>query len=82
LLYTLVLALIFGLLLQFYLQNQLATKRHLLAMKKSVQVELMVKLAQKELDNKTGTVRFDRGTVKLEQEKTLVELSDGTQYRF
>ncbi len=57
------LSLIFGLLLQFYLQNQLTAYKQQILRKDKLTAELMVNLTEKARTEKSGTVRFDKGTV-------------------
>ncbi|WP_276871269.1 competence type IV pilus minor pilin ComGG [Lactococcus taiwanensis] len=62
-LYALVLSLIFGLVLQFYLQEQLAVKKQRFRQKDRLTAELMVLLIQKNLPKKSQTVYFKQGQV-------------------
>lgn len=62
-LYALVLSLIFGLVLQFYLQEQLAVKKQMFRQKDRLTAELMVLLIQKNLPKKNQTVYFKQGQV-------------------
>ena len=82
LLYALVIASIFGLLLQFCLQCQLAEKRQLILRWDRLQAQLMLDLAQQKLKNQTGQVQFDTGSVSLQKNTALVSLKDGTQVHF
>ena len=63
LLYALILSLIFGLFLQFYLQNQLTAKRQLLLEKDRLLAELMVSLATESKLEKSGQMHFDQGSL-------------------
>jgi RNase P/RNase MRP subunit p29 len=62
LLYALVLSLIFGLFLQFYLQNQVSTHKHLRLQKDRLLAELMVDVVM-ENQPKTDKIQFSAGTV-------------------
>lgn len=86
LLYTLVISLIFGLLLQFYLQNQVAQRRHLLLQKDRLTAELMISMIKKHQEKTAETLVFNQGIIyRTSQSKNAlaefdVKLKDGVEF--
>lgn len=70
LLYALLMAAIFALLLQFYLGRVVASERQHQAQIKSAQAYLMAEMSKDLADEESGQYQFDKGTVK---DKLLVE---------
>lgn len=94
LLYVLVVSLVLGLFLQFYLENQVKTHQQFLMEKDHLTAELMVDLLDKQTLKDKGTVKFDNGFVSYtvltasseesnqkETAKFDIHLQDGTEIR-
>lgn len=74
LLYALLMAAIFALLLQFYLGRVVASERQHQAQIKSSQAYLMAEMSKDLADEETGQCQFDKGTVSYHyKDKLLVE---------
>jgi len=75
----LILSVIFGLILQFYLQGQVETYRNLQAQREFLTAQTMVSLAREELPAGKGTVRFSKGICSLDKTAAQVTLENGHQ---
>ncbi|WP_455679453.1 competence type IV pilus minor pilin ComGG [Streptococcus sp.] len=74
LLYALLMAAIFALLLQFYLGRVVASERQHQAQLKSAQAYLMAEMSKNLADEESGQCQFDKGTVSYHyNDKILVE---------
>ena len=86
LLYALLMAAIFSLLLQFYLNRQVAERRILLASQHRIQAYAQAQLAVDTWDREEKTMTFSTGRVDLEEQSDFAEVSshlqDGTTYHF
>ena len=86
LLYALFMSAVFSLLLQFYLNRQVAERRILLASQKRIQAYAQAQLAIDTWDRKENTMTFSTGRVDLEERSGFANVSshlqDGTTYHF
>lgn len=86
LLYALFMSAVFSLLLQFYLNRQVAERQILLASQKRIQAYAQAQLAVDTWDRKENTMTFSTGRVDLEEKLDFAEVSshlqDGTTYHF
>ena len=86
LLYALFMSAVFSLLLQFYLNRQVAEKQILLASQKRIQAYAQAQLAVDTWDRKEKAVTFSTGRVDLEEKSGFANVSshlqDGTTYHF
>ena len=86
LLYALFMSAVFSLLLQFYLNRQVAEKQILLASQKRIQAYAQAQLAVDTWDRKEKTMTFSTGRIDLEEKAGFAEVSshlqDGTTYHF
>ena len=86
LLYALFMSAVFSLLLQFYLNRQVAERRILLASQKRIQAYAQAQLAVDTWDRKENTMIFSTGRVDLEERSGFANVSshlqDGTTYHF
>lgn len=86
LLYALFMSAVFSLLLQFYLNRQVAERRILLASQKRIQAYAQAQLAVDTWDRKENTMTFSTGRVDLEERSGFANVSshlqDGTTYHF
>ena len=86
LLYALLMAAIFSLLLQFYLNRQVAERRLLLASQHRIQAYTQAQLAVDTWNRKEKAMTFSTGRVDLEEKAGFAEVSshlqDGTIYHF
>lgn len=83
LLYALVISVILGLLLQFALQCEMASKRQQIEQKDRLQAQLMVDLVAKKCTQAGGKFDFDQGQVTYHRANSQMQydvtLSDGTE---
>lgn len=86
LVYALMIALLFSLLLQFYLQANLNEKRALRLQKERAQAEFMLALYRQKKGKRAGELTFNQGKIKAEKAEEgwnyKVELSSGGQFNF
>ena len=86
LLYALFMSAVFSLLLQFYLNRQVAERRILLASQKRIQAYAQAQLAVDTWDRKENAMIFSTGRVDLEERSGFANVSshlqDGTTYHF
>lgn len=86
LLYALFMSAVFSLLLQFYLNRQVAERQILLASQKRIQAYAQAQLAVDTWDRKEKTMTFSTGRVDLEEKSGFANVSshlqDGTTYHF
>lgn len=86
LLYALFMSAVFSLLLQFYLNRQVAEKQILLASQKRIQAYAQAQLAVDTWDRKEKAMTFSTGRVDLEEKSGFANVSshlqDGTTYQF
>lgn len=86
LLYALFMSAVFSLLLQFYLNRQVAERKILLASQKRIQAYAQAQLAVDTWDRKEKTMPFSTGRVDLEEKSGFANVSshlqDGTTYHF
>jgi len=86
LLYALFMSAVFSLLLQFYLNRQVAERRILLASQHRIQAYAQAQLAVDTWDREEKTMTFSTGRVDLEEQSDFAEasspLQDGTPYHF
>ena len=86
LLYALFMSAVFSLLLQFYLNRQVAERRLLLASQKRIQAYAQAQLAFDTWDRKENTMTFSTGRVDLEEKSGFANvtshLQDGGSYHF
>lgn len=86
LLYALFMSAVFSLLLQFYLNRQVAERQILLASQKRIQAYAQAQLALDTWDRKENTMTFSTGRVDLEEksgfDNVSSHLQDGTTYHF
>ena len=86
LLYALFMSAVFSLLLQFYLNRQVAERRILLASQKRIQAYAQAQLAVDTWDRKENTMISSTGRVDLEERSGFANVSshlqDGTTYHF
>lgn len=88
LLYALLMAAIFALLLQFYLGRVVASERQHQAQIKSAQAYLMAEMSKDLADEESGQYQFDKGTVsyhykdKLLVETVMLDSKEEFQYTF
>ena len=86
LLYALFMSAVFSLLLQFYLNRQVAERRILLASQKRIQAYAQAQLAVDTWDRKEKAMTFSTGRVDLEEKSGFANVSshlqDGTTYHF
>ncbi|MCO4481018.1 Late competence protein ComGG [Streptococcus infantarius subsp. infantarius] len=88
LLYALLMAAIFALLLQFYLGRVVASERQHQAQIKSAQAYLMAEMSKYLADEESGQCQFDKGTVsyhykdKLLVETVMLDSKEEFQYTF
>ena len=86
LLYALFMSAVFSLLLQFYLNRQVAERRILFASQKRIQAYAQAQLAVDTWDRKEKTMTFSTGRIDLEEKAGFAEVSshlqDGTIYHF
>ena len=86
LLYALFMSAVFSLLLQFYLNRQVAERRLLLANQRRIQAYAQAQLAVDTWDREEKTMTFSTGRVDLEEKAGFAEVSshlqDGTTYHF
>lgn len=86
LLYALFMSAVFSLLLQFYLNRQVAERRILLASQKRIQAYAQAQLAFDTWDRKENAMIFSTGRVDLEERSGFANVSshlqDGTTYHF
>ena len=86
LLYALFMSAVFSLLLQFYLNRQVAEKQILLASQKRIQAYAQAQLAVDTWDRKEKAMTFSTGRVDLEERSGFANVSshlqDGTTYHF
>ena len=86
LLYALFMSAVFSLLLQFYLNRQVAERQILLASQKRIQAYAQAQLAVDTWDREEKTMTFSTGRVDLEEKSGFAEVSshlqDGTTYHF
>ena len=86
LLYALFMSAVFSLLLQFYLNRQVAERQILLASQKRIQAYAQAQLALDTWDRKENTMTFSTGGVDLEEKSGFANVSshlqDGTTYHF
>lgn len=86
LLYALFMSAVFSLLLQFYLNRQVAERQILLASQKRIQAYAQAQLALDTWDREEKTMTFSTGRVDLEEKSGFAEVSshlqDGTTYHF
>lgn len=84
LLYALFMSAVFSLLLQFYLNRQVAERRILLASQHRIQAYAQAQLAVDTWDREEKTMTFSTGRVDLEEKSDFAEVSshlqDGTTY--
>ena len=77
---------VFSLLLQFYLNRQVAERQILLASQKRIQAYAQAQLAVDTWDRKENTMTFSTGRVDLEEKSGFANVSshlqDGTTYHF
>lgn len=86
LLYALFMSAVFSLLLQFYLNRQVAERQILLASQKRIQAYAQAQLAVDTWDRKEKAMTFSTGRVDLEEKSGFANVSshlqDGTTYHF
>ena len=86
LLYALFMSAVFSLLLQFYLNRQVAERQILLASQKRIQAYAQAQLALDTWDRKENTMTFSTGRVDLEEKSGFANVSshlqDGGSYHF
>ena len=86
LLYALFMSAVFSLLLQFYMNRQVAERRILLANQRRIQAYAQAQLAVDTWDREEKTMTFSTGRVDLEEKAGFAEVSshlqDGTTYHF
>ena len=86
LLYALFMSAVFSLLLQFYLNRQVAERQILLASQKRIQAYAQAQLAVDNWDRKEKAMTFSTGRVDLEEKSGFANVSshlqDGTTYHF
>ena len=86
LLYALFMSAVFSLLLQFYLNRQVAERRILLASQHRIQAYTQAQLAVDTWDREEKTMTFSIGRIDLEEKAGFAEVSshlqDGTTYHF
>ena len=86
LLYALFMSAVFSLLLQFYLNRQVAERRILLASQHRIQAYAQAQLAVDTWNREEKTTTFSTGRVDLEEKSNFAEVSshlqDGTTYHF
>ncbi|MDR0198987.1 MAG: hypothetical protein LBI43_00230 [Streptococcaceae bacterium] len=81
-LFALILAAIFSLILAFYLHVQVATYRNLKAQEDYQTAQLMVTVASKQFPNGEGFLQFRQGIVEMTNGKVKVVLADGSKFDF
>ena len=86
LLYALLMAAIFSLLLQFYLHRQVANHQIFQASTERREALAMAQLSQKKLEQDKGIVTFDKGKVTYQRKdrslKIVVETTSGSTYQY
>ena len=86
LLYALFMSAVFSLLLQFYMNRQVAERRILLASQRRIQAYAQAQLAVDTWDREEKTMTFSTGRVDLKEKSGFAEVSshlqDGTTYHF
>ena len=86
-LYALVMAVIFGMLLSFYLRAVVANQKQLMSQKDFLSAQLMARVTQaRVVTQKTGQIRFNTGISDYEQSETTlkvtVQLENTRTYHF
>ncbi|XOQ37434.1 MAG: Late competence protein ComGG [Lactococcus sp.] len=86
-LYALVMAVIFGMLLSFYLRAVVANQKQLMSQKDFLSAQLMARVTQaRVVTQKTGQIRFNTGISDYEQTETTlkvtVQLENTRTYHF
>lgn len=86
LLYALLMAAIFSLLLQFYLHRQVANHQIFQSSTERREALAMAQLSQKKLEQDKGIVTFDKGKVTYQRKdrvlKMMVETTSGSTYQY
>ena len=87
-LYALVMAVIFGMLLSFYLRAVVANQKQLMSQKDFLSAQLMARVTQERVatKKKAGQIRFNAGISEYEQTETMlkvtVQLENTRTYHF
>lgn len=75
-LYALVMAVIFGMLLSFYLRAVVANQKQLMSQKDFLSAQLMARVTQaRVVTQKTGQIRFNTGISDYEQTETTLKMT-------
>ncbi|GFH42460.1 hypothetical protein Hs30E_10110 [Lactococcus hodotermopsidis] len=85
-LYALLISVIFGMILSFYLSSIVENQKNLISQKEFLTAQLMARLTQEHADEKSGQIRFNHGISDYQKVgKTLnvtVKLENAVTYHF
>ncbi|GFH41126.1 hypothetical protein Hs20B_15240 [Lactococcus insecticola] len=85
-LYALLLSVVFGMVLSFYLTAIVDNQRNLISQKQFLTAQLMAKMTQQVVKNESGQIRFNQGISSYQTTqntiKITVQLENAVAYRF